>query len=207
MVFPDVIQDLISYFELLPGIGTKTAQRLVFYLLQMPDRELKSFGSLLASLKDNTQLCSVCKNITSSEKCSICADASRDHRQILVVASPLDVVALEKTHYRGTYHVLHGLIDPLNYVGPDDIYIQSLLERLIALQPTESNPVEVVIATNASMEGESTALYLKDAIRSKFSDKGVRVTRIGRGLPVGGDIEYADDHTLTRALEGRQQLD
>jgi len=212
MGFPDVINDLIDYFERLPGVGSKTAQRLVFYLLNFPDRELKDFGNLLSELKDRTQLCKVCKNVSENEICKICSDDSRDNRQILVVTTPMDIVALEKTDYKGVYHVLHGLIDPLSYIGPDDIYLNSLITRLEDLPLDTSTddvaePVEVILATNASMEGESTAHYIQDLIREKgFSEDRVKVTRIGRGLPVGGDIEYADDNTLSRALTGRSSV-
>ena len=214
MVFPDVINDLIDYFERLPGVGSKTAQRLVFYLLNFPDRELKDFGNLLSELKDRTQLCKVCKNVSENDVCKICSDDRRDHRQILVVTTPMDVVALEKTDYRGVYHVLHGLIDPLSYIGPDDIYLNSLITRLGDLfsdistdDGVATEHVEVILATNATMEGESTAHYIQDLIREKgFGEDRVTVTRIGRGLPVGGDIEYADDNTLSRALTGRSPV-
>jgi len=216
MVFPDVINNLIDYFERLPGVGSKTAQRLVFYLLNFPDRELKDFGELLAELKDRTRLCKFCKNVSGEEVCKICSDDRRNHRQILVVTTPMDIVALEKTDYKGVYHVLHGLIDPLSYIGPDDIYLNSLITRLEVLvedvgPSTESTvtvePVEVILATNASMEGESTAHFIQDLIREKgFGEDKVTITRIGRGLPVGGDIEYADDNTLSRALIGRSSV-
>ena len=214
MVFPDVINDLIDYFERLPGVGSKTAQRLVFYLLNFPDRELKDFGNLLSELKDRTQLCKVCKNVSENDVCKICSDDRRDHRQILVVTTPMDVVALEKTDYRGVYHVLHGVIDPLSYIGPDDIYLNSLITRLGDLfsdistdDGVATEHVEVILATNATMEGESTAHYIQDLIREKgFGEDKAKVTRIGRGLPVGGDIEYADDNTLSRALTGRSPV-
>jgi len=185
-------------------------------LLNFPDRELKDFGNLLSELKDRTQLCKICKNISENEICKICSDDSRDHRQILVVTTPMDIVALEKTDYKGVYHVLHGLIDPLSYIGPDDIYLNSLITRLEDLPLDTSTDdvadgtaehVEVILATNASMEGESTAHYIQDLIREKgFGEDRVKVTRIGRGLPVGGDIEYADDNTLSRALTGRSSV-
>ena len=214
MVFPDVINDLIDYFERLPGVGSKTAQRLVFYLLNFPDRELKDFGNLLSELKDRTQLCKVCKNVSENDVCKICSDDRRDHRQILVVTTPMDVVALEKTDYRGVYHVLHGVIDPLSYIGPDDIYLNSLITRLGDLfsdistdDGVATEHVEVILATNATMEGESTAHYIQDLIREKgFGEDKAKVTRIGRGLPVGGDIEYADDNTLSKALTGRSPV-
>lgn len=215
MAFPDIIKDLIEYFERLPGVGPKTAQRLVFYLLNFPDKEVKDFGKLISELKDRTQFCKICKNISEEEVCKICSDSGRNKRQILVVANPLDVLALEKTDYNGVYHVLHGLIDPLSYIGPSDIYLDSLIERLQSLieqddiieefNSVQENPIEVIVATNASMEGESTAHYIDDLIREKgFDEIQVKITRIGRGLPVGGDIEYADDNTLSRALDNRK---
>ncbi len=239
MSFPNIVNDLISCFERLPGIGPKTAQRLTFSLLSFPDRELKEFGNLLADLKDKTSLCPICKNISDFgvESCKICADSSRNNRQILVVSSPLDVVALERTDYKGVYHVLHGLIDPLSHIGPDDIYLNGLIGRVRDLvRPSQGvsteeggsvedgatvggevsfesgvlggneTSVEVVLATNGGMEGESTAHFIHDLLREKFGLEQVVITRIGRGLPVGGDIEYADDNTLSRALDGRKEI-
>lgn len=206
-MFPKIIDDLINYFERLPGIGPKTAQRLVFNLLSFPDRDLKDFGSLLGSLKDKIGLCEVCKNISEEKLCKICQDSSRERKQILVVSSPLDVIALEKTGYKGTYHVLHGLIDPLSYIGPEDIYLSDLINRVEELVSKKFTPVEVVLATSAGMEGESTANFIHDALRErKFPKELVKITRIGRGLPVGGDIEYADDNTLSKALDGRREI-
>ncbi len=206
MTFPNIVQDLIDYFERLPGVGPKTAQRLVFYLLSFPDEELKNFGGLISGLKERTCLCENCKNISEETFCSVCKDSSRVRNQILVVASPLDVVALEKTDYNGHYHVLHGLIDPLSYIGPEDIYIESLLKRIKELIRDEVVPVEIVLATNASMEGESTAHFIQDLLRERYDSDKIVITRIGRGLPVGGDIEYADDNTLSRALDGRKEI-
>ena len=214
MKLPKPISNLIDYFERLPGIGPKTAQRLTFSLLNFPQEELEKFSGYLTDLKKETKLCSICKNVTEYDICSVCDDPTRDKKIIAVVASPLDAFALEKTNFKGVYHVLHGIIDPLNNVGPEDLFIRELIERLKILvsdisfeNVDNSRIIEVILATNTSMEGESTAMYISKLIReSGFSDKDVKITRIARGLPVGGDIEYADDITLTRALEGRSEL-
>jgi recombination protein RecR len=200
MTIPRPIARLIEHFEKLPGIGPKTAQRLVFYLLHFPEEELSKFGQAFVELKTDTNLCSICSNVAEDGVCFVCKDASRDHQLLAVVSSPLDVIALENTEFVGVYHVLHGVINPLDNVGPKDIYIDSLLSRLVP-----PFPMEVILATNTSMEGESTALYIAKLIRDSGLDESkVKITRIARGLPVGGDIEYADDITLSRALEGRQ---
>jgi len=214
MKLPKPISNLIDYFERLPGIGPKTAQRLTFSLLNFPQEELEKFSGYLTDLKKETKLCSICKNVTEYDICSVCDDPMRDKKIIAVVANPLDAFALEKTNFKGVYHVLHGIIDPLNNVGPEDLFIRELIERLKILvsdisfeNVDNSRIIEVILATNTSMEGESTAMYISKLIReSGFSDKDVKITRIARGLPVGGDIEYADDITLTRALEGRSEL-
>jgi len=214
MKLPKPISNLIDYFERLPGIGPKTAQRLTFSLLNFPQEELEKFSGYLTDLKKETKLCSICKNVTEYDICSVCDDPTRDKKIIAVVASPLDAFALEKTNFKGVYHVLHGIIDPLNNVGPEDLFIRELIERLkilvsdVSFEDADSSKIiEVILATNTSMEGESTAMYISKLIReSGFSDKDVKITRIARGLPVGGDIEYADDITLTRALEGRSEL-
>jgi len=211
---PKPISSLIDYFERLPGIGPKTAQRLTFYLLHFPQEELEKFAESLVGLKKGTKLCSVCKNVTEFEICSVCDDPMREKRIIAVVANPLDTFALEKTNFKGVYHVLHGIIDPLNNVGPDEIFVKELVERLENLLDDKSfdsiesqKPVEVVMATNTTMEGESTAMYISKLIREKgLEHDKVKITRIARGLPVGGDIEYADDITLTRALDGRLEI-
>lgn len=199
MQIPKPINKLIEHFERLPGIGPKTAQRLAFYLLRFPEEEIANFSRALLELKSGTNICSICRNVSEDSICSVCADTSRDPNTIAVVSSPLDVFALEKTGYRGVYHVLHGLIDPLNNVGPEDIYISDLVKRI-----SEITEGEVILATNSSMEGESTAMYLSKLIRETgFDDSRLKITRIARGLPVGGDIEYADDITLSRAMDGR----
>lgn len=199
MKVPKPISNLIESFERLPGIGPKTAQRLTFYLLRVPQQDLDEFARSLTSIKTGIKLCSTCKNVGENEICGVCGDLGRDKNLIAVVASPLDVFALEKTNYKGVYHVLHGLIDPLNNVGPEELYVNDLIKRVKEIP----NPLEIILATNTSMEGESTAMYISRLLREGGLNDAVKITRIARGLPVGGDIEYADDITLTRALEGR----
>ena len=198
MIIPKAIQNLIESFEKLPGVGPKTAQRLTFYLLHVPQFELDKFSKSLENLKTGTILCSICFMIDEKDPCSICSDNQRDHSTICVVEDPLDVLAIEKGKgYKGIYHVLHGKIDPLNNIGPDEIFINQLLKRL-----KDSTEVkEVILSTNPTMEGEATAMYLSKNL--KLQNPDLRITRIGRGLPVGADLEYADDITLQRALEGR----
>jgi len=211
---PKPISNLIDYFERLPGIGPKTAQRLTFSLLNFPQEELERFSDSLVELKKGTKLCKVCKNVTENDICSVCDDPIRDKRTIAVVSSPLDSFALEKTNYKGVYHVLHGIIDPLNNIGPDEIFVKELIDRIEGLVNESSFDnlddqlgIEIILATNTSMEGESTAMYISKLIlESDFDKSKMKITRIARGLPVGGDIEYADDITLTRALEGRSGL-
>ena len=214
MKIPRPILNLIEYFERLPGIGPKTAQRLTFHLLHFPQEDLERFGDTLVELKTKTKLCSICRNVIDSDVCSVCSDPTRDKRQIAVVAGPLDTLALDKAGYKGTYHVLHGIIDPLNNVGPEEIFIKELLERVNKLNEevsletvTGDGVVEIILAMNSSMEGESTAMYISKMVRDKgFSEEEIKITRIARGIPVGGDIEYADDITLSRALEGRSEV-
>ncbi|MBW6441504.1 recombination mediator RecR [Patescibacteria group bacterium] len=214
MKLPKPISNLIDYFERLPGIGPKTAQRLTFSLLNFPQEELERFSDSLVELKKGTKLCKVCKNVTENDICSVCDDPIRDKRTIAVVSSPLDSFALEKTNYKGVYHVLHGIIDPLNNIGPDEIFVKELIDRIEGLVNESSFDnlddqlgIEIILATNTSMEGESTAMYISKLIlESDFDKSKMKITRIARGLPVGGDIEYADDITLTRALEGRSGL-
>jgi len=194
MRLPQALQDLIEAFERLPGIGPKTAQRLTFYLLAVPQSELTILGNSILKLKDSTKLCSICFNVDESSPCQVCRDDKRDKSTICVVESPLNVLALEKTGYRGLYHVLHGHLAPLNNIGPEDLFLKPLLTRL------PGGVKEVILATNPSMEGEATAMYIKKLIETY----PVKVTRIGQGLPIGGDLEYADERTLTQALEGRR---
>ena len=192
------IQRLIEAFERLPGIGPKSASRLAFYMLRAPDEQVQDLAQAIATLKESIVYCSRCQNLSETDPCAICSDPGRDQHLVCVVEDPLDVVAIERTGaYKGLYHVLHGVINPVEGVGPDDLRMQSLLDRL------EREPIqEVLIATNPNMEGEATAMYLARLLHPK----GVRVTRLARGLPVGGDLEYADEITLSRALEGRRDI-
>lgn len=187
---------LVDEFHRLPGIGPKTAQRLAYYLIRMPEEQARSLAEAVLAVKERIILCSRCFNLTEEDPCSICSDASRDQSAICIVEEPLDVLALERTHaYKGLYHVLHGVISPMNGIGPDDLKIQPLLGRLRA-----GHVQEIILATNPNLEGEATAMYVHRLI----SPLGVKVTRPARGLPVGGDLEYADEVTLGRAIEGRQ---
>ncbi len=214
MKLPKPISSLIDYFERLPGIGPKTAQRLTFSLLNFPQEELEKFSLSLTELKKGTKLCSICKNVSEYDICSVCDDPTRDKNIIAVVSSPLDAFALEKTNFKGVYHVLHGVIDPLNNIGPEEIFIKELMDRITTLLNEKSFEntdgfvsVEIILATNTSMEGESTAMYISKSIHDlKLDEEKISITRIARGLPVGGDIEYADDITLSRALDGRSRI-
>jgi recombination protein RecR len=193
---------LIEAFQKLPGIGPKTAQRLTFYLLHVPQSELEVFSQALSQLKKETILCSTCKNVGETDPCVICSNTNRDHSIILVVENPLDVLAFEKTgKFDGVYHVLHGAINPLENIGPDEIYIKDLLMRV---SDHRSSIAEVIIATNPTMEGEATAMYLSKKLKIKNSK--LKITRLGVGIPTGADLEYADETTLTQALEGRKRI-
>ena len=195
---PEPVTRLVESLSRLPGVGPKTASRLTYYLLRAPDELSLSLSEALRDLKAQTQLCSVCYNITVDDPCPICADDGRDHRTICVVEEPLDVLAIERTgSYSGIYHVLHGAISPVNGVGPDDIRIHELVGRV-----DQTSILEVIIATNPGLEGDATAMYIERELKAK----GVKLTRLARGLPVGGDIEYADTVTLMRALQGRSEL-
>lgn len=201
-ILPKPVVQLIESFEKLPGIGPKTAQRLAFYLLHVPQEELDQFSQRLKSVKTSTVFCSVCKNIAESDPCAVCSEDGRDHGMICVVESPTDVLSIERTgKYFGVYHVLHGAIDPLNNIGPDEIYIADLLAR------AKGGIVEIILATNPNMEGEATAMYITKQLKSNppVGGANVKITRLAHGLPVGGDVEYADEVTLTRALEGRRE--
>jgi recombination protein RecR len=198
MVLPRSITNLIESFEKLPGIGPKSAQRLVFYLLHVPQESLDDFAKNLQILKTSTKLCSQCKNIDESDPCRICSDPQRNKSVICVVEQPLDLLALENTRkYHGLYHVLHGAIAPLSNVGPDEIYIADLIKRV-----SENEIQEIIFATNPSLEGEATSMYIEKEL-DKIGYNGKR-TRLARGLPTGGDLEYADELTLSNALEGRK---
>jgi recombination protein RecR len=192
------IQRLIEAFTRLPGIGPKTASRLTYYLLRAPDEEALTLAEALREMKAKTRFCQVCFNITEESPCSICASEERDRATLCVVEEPLDVIAIERTReYRGLYHVLHGAISPMDGIGPEDLKIRELLARV------QSGVREVILATNPSLEGENTAMYL----HKKLVASGVTVTRLARGLPMGGDLEYADEITLARALEGRRTME
>jgi recombination protein RecR len=197
---PAPVQALIDEFSRLPGIGPKTASRLTYYLLRQPPEQTRALAEALTQLKERTRFCSVCFNMTESDPCPLCHDEEREAGLICVVEEPLDVIALERTRsFRGRYHVLHGAISPVEDIGPDDLRIKELLTRLRDGKPAVR---EVILATNPSYEGEATAMYLQKQI----APLGIRVTRLARGLPVGGDLEYADETTLARALEGRSEM-
>ncbi|MBM3205914.1 recombination protein RecR [Candidatus Shapirobacteria bacterium] len=202
MTLPRSVRSLIEAFEKLPGIGPKTAQRLVFYLLHVPQEQLDELAQGAQNLKKDTVLCSLCFNIAESDPCPICADQNRDKSVICVVEQPIDVLALEKAgSFRGVYHVLHGAISPLNNIGPDELFIAQLLERIKnSVQPIE----EIILAVNPNMEGEATAMYIQKQLKNK--DFKLKITRLGQGLPTGADLEYADEITLARALEGRREF-
>ena len=192
------IEKLIEGFERLPSIGHKTAARLAFYILNCSEEETNQFIKSIQDAKKNLKYCSKCYNITDTDPCPICSNTARDQSVICVVEDVRDVVAMEKTHeFKGVYHVLHGSISPMNGVGPDDIKIKELLARLM-----DGTVKEVILATNPRVEGEATAMYLSKLIKPL----GIKVTRIAHGIPVGGDLEYTDEVTLSRALEGRIQL-
>lgn len=197
--FPPALENLVEHFAKLPGIGRKTAQRLAFYVLSLPQEEADAFAQSITQAKTAIHCCPVCQNLTEGEgPCAVCASPKRDHSLICVVADPKDVVAMERSReYHGLYHVLHGVISPMNHVGPDDLHIKSLVE-LVAAGGVE----EVIMATNPDTEGEATAMYLARLLKP-FQ---VRVSRLAYGIPVGSHLEYADDATLMRALEGRQTM-
>ncbi len=196
---PPSVANLIEAFSRLPGIGPKTASRLTFFLLKSPDHLSLSLAEALTNLKTKTKLCNICYNITESDVCTICASTKRDKTLIAVVEEPLDVLALERTGvYRGLYHVLHGVISPIEGIGPDDLKIKELLVRL----QNQPDVLEIIIATNPNMEGEATAMYLK----RQLEPMGLKITRLARGLPSGGDLEYVDAVTLLRAIEDRNEM-
>ncbi len=203
MRIPKAVQNLVEAFERLPGIGPKTAQRLTFYLLHTPQEYMESFANSLINLKKNTVLCSICKNVAESDPCSVCGDPHRDKGQIMVVEQALDVVALERAgKYKGVYHVLHGAINPLENIGPDEIFIKELVGRV-----RDGGIGEIILATNPTMEGEATAMFIKKQLE-QYATNGhqLEITRLGLGLPTGADLEYADETTLTQAIEGRRNF-
>lgn len=192
------IEKLVESFEKLPSIGHKTAQRLAFYMLDLSNEEVKEFVDSITNAKKNLKYCSKCFNISDTEPCSICGNLKRDASIICVVEDVRDVVAMERTHeFNGIYHVLHGSISPMSGVGPDDIKIKELLARLM-----DGTVKEIILATNPRVEGEATAMYISKLVKPL----GIKVTRIARGIPIGGDLEYTDEVTLTKALEGRSEI-
>jgi recombination protein RecR len=198
MKLPRPIQNLINQFEKLPGVGPKSAQRLTFYLLHVPESEIQKFADALIGMKRGTLLCSKCHNVGETDPCEICEDISRDSSILCVVEQPLDVLAIERSgKFTGLYHVLHGAISPLNNIGPDQLYLHDISKRF-------KDVSEVILATNPTMEGEATAMYLQQYIEQTHPD--LSITRIGHGLPIGADIEYADGITIARAMEGRRKM-
>lgn len=198
MQYPSPIAKLINSFSKLPGIGAKTAARLTFYILEMNENDVTEFAQSLINIKRDLTYCNICGNITDIDPCSICQDETRDRSVVLVVEDSQDVMAMERMHeYDGVYHVLHGVLSPMEGTGPDDINISQLIKRL-----QEEEIEEVIVATNATAEGEATSMYLSRLIKPA----GIKVTRLAHGLAVGSDIEYADEMTLYRAIEGRREL-
>ena len=196
--FPAPLEKLVEQFARLPGIGSKSAQRLAFHVLGLPENEAQEFADAILDAKRSVTCCPVCQNFTAGGLCPICSSPKRDGSTICVVADPRDVVAIERSReYNGHYHVLHGVISPMNHVGPDDLSIKSLLERV-----AQGEIQEIIMAPNPDTEGEATAMYLARLLRPF----GVRVTRLAYGIPVGGHLEFADDATLMRALEGRREI-
>lgn len=197
-MYSDTVTKLINQFERLPGIGHKTAVRLAFYILESPQQVAEEMSKVLVEAKQNVKFCSTCFNLTEKDPCEICSDKKRDESVICVVENVKDVIAMEKTHeYRGTYHVLHGSISPMNNISAGDIKIKELLQRL-----ADDKVKEVILATNPTVEGEATAMYISRLIKPL----GISVTRIAHGIPVGGDLEYTDEITLIKALEGRREM-
>jgi recombination protein RecR len=198
LFYPEPIAKLIESFSRLPGIGPKTAGRLAFYVLRMKEEDVIDFAKALVNVKRNLTYCTVCCNITDTDPCRICSDKTRDVSAICVVQEPKDLVAMERTReFHGQYHVLHGAISPMDGLGPDDIRIAELVRRL-----GDERVQELILATNPNIEGEATAMYLSRLVKPF----GIKVTRIAHGLPVGGDLEYADEVTISKALEGRREL-
>lgn len=196
MTLPKSLQNVVDSFASLPGIGPKTAQRLSFYLLRIPKDDVLRFAESLSALKEKTQICEKCYNVGDKELCSVCSDDSRDKSVICVVESPLDLLAIERSDYKGIYHVLHGVINPIAGIGPDEIFIEQLMSRV------KDGVKEIILATSTSLEGETTSMYIHKEVRSLYGND-LRITRIGKGLPIGADIEFADEQTLNDALGGR----
>jgi recombination protein RecR len=211
-MIPRPIQRLIDDFQKLPGIGPKTAQRLAFYILRMPGSEVEKFSQNLTKAKNDITMCTICKNIDETNPCSLCTGSTRQENLLAVVSTPLDLISMERAGFKGKYHVLHGVIDPLNGVGPEELYIDDLIRRVEHLVADSSSDgfetggLEILLAVSTSLEGESTSLYIQKLLRERFSAEKVKITGLARGLPVGGDVEYADEITLSKALEGRVLL-
>ena len=207
---PKSLQTVSLFLERLPGIGEKSANRLAFYLLRMPEGDLKNFADNVSELKARTKRCKVCMNLTEKELCSVCDDSSRDRSQITVVEDVLDLLSMETGNiYNGIYHVLHGRIDPLNHIGPENIFIDQLFERVKSEDHNMDTPVkEVILATNPDMEGEATAMYIRNKLQEIVSSKDLdcTVSRLGYGMPMGGNLEFADYMTLRKALENRRGM-
>lgn len=198
MEYSPSIEKLVESFEKLPSIGHKTAQRLAFYMLDQSKEEIKEFTDSIINAKNNLKFCSKCFNISDTDPCNICSNPKRDESIICVVEDVRDVIAMERTHeFNGLYHVLHGSISPMNGIGPDDIKIKELLARLM-----EGTVKEIILATNPRVEGEATSIYISKLVKPL----GIKVTRIARGIPIGGDLEYTDEVTLAKALEGRNEI-
>lgn len=198
MIYPKSIASLIEHFQKFPSVGPKSAQRMAFYLLRMPKTEVEKFAQSMIDAKENTKTCEICFNLSSTSPCEICTSSQRDKSTICVVAETKDLIAIEKTNeYKGLYHVLQGLISPMDGIGADDIRIKELLNRL-----TDESVREVILALSPSVEGEATSLYLSKLIKPF----GVKISRIAFGLPVGADLEYADEITIAKAIEGRREL-
>jgi recombination protein RecR len=201
---PEPVVRLIEALSRLPGVGPKTAQRLTYHLLRAPETEARSLAAALVAVRDEVGYCAMCFNISTTEVCAICSDPSRDDDRLCVVEEPLDVLAIERTGaFRGRYHVLHGAISPMDGIGPDRLRVRELLDRAARRREEGSALREVVLATNPTLEGEATAMYLAERLGSDVGS----ITRIARGLPVGGDLEYADEVTLVRALQGRREFE
>lgn len=197
-ILPKSVTNLIDEFANLPGVGPKTAARLAFYLLSKSQGDVEKLGEAVIALKKDLVQCKTCYNYSESDPCQICSNTQRNRKLLAVVEEPLDIVAIEKTGFDGLYHVLGGVISPVHGIGPDDIRIGQLIHRV---REGEDKPEEIVLATNPSLEGEATAMY----IRQQLASEGIKLTRLARGLPVGGDLEYADEATLSRAFEGRKE--
>lgn len=196
--FPASLDNLVDRFASLPGIGRKSAQRLAFHILALPDAEAKAFAEAILDAKSSVHCCKICQNLTEGEICSVCASQTRDKSTICVVSEPRDVASIERGHeYNGTYHVLHGVLSPMGHVGPDDIRIKELLVRV-----ADSDVEEVIMATNPDTEGEATAMYISRLLKPF----GVKTTRLAYGIPVGSNLEFTDDATLNRAMEGRTEI-